>query len=192
MYLRPLGIIGGDAARPAIEGGWALPLCGGEAAFTACEIWRRRPDGIERASPPGSGPRRLADASAATRCTRPLAQLLRAPDRAAQLAARACPTPPADHGRGQRHPGQLLRRRAVPRAGRGDRARAARCTPKAPTSSTSAANSTRPGADAVSADEEIRRVVPVIEALAGGGRPGLDRYPQGRGDARRDRRRRAA
>ena len=55
MYLRPLGIIGGDAARAAIEGGWALPLCGGGAAFTACEIWQRRPQGIDREVLPAAG-----------------------------------------------------------------------------------------------------------------------------------------
>ena len=31
-----------------MAGGWALPLCGGEAAFTACEIWQRRPQGLDR------------------------------------------------------------------------------------------------------------------------------------------------
>ena len=31
--------------------------------------------------------------------------------------------------------------------------------------------STRPGAEAVSAEEELRRVVPVVEGLAGAGRP---------------------
>ena len=55
VYLRPLGIIGGEAARAAIEAGWALPLCGGGAAFTACAIWQRRPQGIDREVVPATG-----------------------------------------------------------------------------------------------------------------------------------------
>ena len=51
--------------------------------------------------------------------------------------------------------------------------------------------STRPGADSVSADEELRRVMPVIEGLRGAyGRADLHRHAQGRGDAPRRRRRR--
>src|SRR4051794_41718495 len=34
--------------------------------------------------------------------------------------------------------------------------------------------STRPGADPVGVEEELRRVVPVVEALAGGGRVSID------------------
>ena len=41
--------------------------------------------------------------------------------------------------------------------------------------------STRPGADPVPEDEERRRVLPVIEALAGRGHRGVDRHHQGRG-----------
>ena len=51
--------------------------------------------------------------------------------------------------------------------------------------------STRPGAQAVGAEEEIRRVVPVIEALAARTTsPDLGRHQQARGHARRGARRR--
>ena len=45
--------------------------------------------------------------------------------------------------------------------------------------------STRPGADAVPADEELRRVVPVVEGLAADRRDDLDRHLQGRPSPRR-------
>ena len=48
--------------------------------------------------------------------------------------------------------------------------------------------STRPGAEPVGAEEELRRVMPVVEALAAGARPGLDRHVQGGGRACGDRR----
>ena len=50
--------------------------------------------------------------------------------------------------------------------------------------------STRPGSGGVSLDEELRRVVPVLEGLAG--RAGLDRHLEGRGGAARARARRRA
>ena len=51
--------------------------------------------------------------------------------------------------------------------------------------------STRPGADPVSADEELSRVLPVLDGAAGTPRRAdLDRHLQGRRGARRDRRRR--
>ena len=50
--------------------------------------------------------------------------------------------------------------------------------------------STRPGSEGVSLDEELRRVVPVLERLDG--RAGLDRHGEGRGRAPRARARRRA
>ncbi len=49
--------------------------------------------------------------------------------------------------------------------------------------------STRPGAEPVSAEEELRRVLPVLEGIAADGarRGGLDRHVQGVGRARGDR-----
>ncbi|HSA81454.1 MAG TPA: hypothetical protein VLE23_11590, partial [Geminicoccaceae bacterium] len=52
IYLRPLGLLQGDAAVRAVAGGWALPLGNEGAAFTAGEIWLRSGDGLERASLP--------------------------------------------------------------------------------------------------------------------------------------------
>ena len=54
VYLRPLGLIEGNAAPAAVEAGWALPLGGGEGAFTACEVWQRRQDGFAWATLPAA------------------------------------------------------------------------------------------------------------------------------------------
>ena len=167
VYLRPLGIIGGDVARAAIEGGWALPLCGGEAAFTACEIWQRRPGGIDREVLPAAG----LDA-----------WLKRRPDEvhaaAAQLCARLGAPPSWPDGLPTRRPllmgvvnvtpdsfsdgGQFFEPAAAVAHGLRLHAEGADIVDVG-------GESTRPGADAVSTDEEIRRTVPVIEALAGAG-----------------------
>jgi dihydropteroate synthase len=167
VYLRPLGIIGGDAARPAIEGGWALPLCGGEAAFTACEIWQRGAGGIDREVLPTAG----LDA-----------WLKRQPDdvhaAAAQLCARLGAPPSWPEGLPERRPllmgvvnvtpdsfsdgGQFSEPAAAIAHGLRLHAEGADIVDVG-------GESTRPGADAVSAGEEISRVVPVIEVLARAG-----------------------
>ena len=74
----------------------------------------------------------------------------------------------ADGGRDrQRHAGQLLGRRAYVAADDGGRGRAVGCWPTGAAIVDVGGESTRPGADAVSLDEELRRVVPVLERLAG-------------------------
>ena len=56
---------------------------------------------------------------------------------------------------------------------------------RAPIFSTSAASRPGPGSDGVDLDEEFRRVLPVIEALARDGRAALHRHAQGGGHAAR-------
>jgi hypothetical protein len=50
VYLRPLAVLRGDAAAAALDGGWALPLGGREAAFAAAELWLRADGQIERST----------------------------------------------------------------------------------------------------------------------------------------------
>jgi dihydropteroate synthase len=167
VYLRPLGLIEGETARAAFEGGWALPLCGGRAAFTACEIWRRGPRGIDREVLPATG---LA------------AWLQHQPDEvqaaAAQLCARLGASPSWPDGLPAHRPllmgvvnvtpdsfsdgGQFFEPAAAIAHGLQLRAEGADIVDVG-------GESTRPGADAISADEEIRRTAPVIEALARAG-----------------------
>jgi dihydropteroate synthase len=167
VYLRPLGIIGGEAARAAIAGGWALPLCGGGAAFTACEIWQRQPQGIDQEILPATEldhwlKRQPDDVQAA----------------AAQLCTRLRAPPSWPDGLPSRRPllmgvvnvtpdsfsdgGQFFEPAAAVDHG-------LRLHTEGADIVDVGGESTRPGADMVSAGEEISRVVPVIEGLARAG-----------------------
>jgi dihydropteroate synthase len=167
VYLRPLGIIDGDAARAAIAGGWALPLCGGASAFTGCEIWRRRPQGIDRELLPAAElagwlERQPEPVRTAAACLHDrLLALPSWPDRLPRrrlLLMGVVNVTPDSFSDG----GAFLEPAAAIAHGLGLRDEGADIVDVG-------GESTRPGADAVSADEEIGRVVPVIEALAGAG-----------------------
>ena len=73
--------------------------------------------------------------------------------------------PAADHGRPQRHPRQLLRRRPAPRASPTRSRRPGRWPRPGADILDIGGESTRPGADPVPPAEELARVVPVIAAL---------------------------
>jgi dihydropteroate synthase len=164
VYLRPLGVMVGDAAGCAVAGGWASPLMGEKAAFTACELWQRGPDGIHRdILPAGEVGRWQAGQPAEVR-----EQIVRWRDRLA--APGAWP-----EGLPQRRPlimgvinvtpdsfsdgGQFFDPSAAIAQGLRVYAEGADIVDVG-------GESTRPGAAPLSADAEIRRVVPVIEALA--------------------------
>ena len=167
VYLRPLGLIEGQVARAAIEGGWALALHGGRAAFTAYEIWQRGPRGIDREVLPATA---LA------------AWLQHQPDEvqaaAAQLCARLGASPSWPDDLPTHRPllmgvvnvtpdsfsdgGQFFEPATAIAHGLQLRAEGADIVDVG-------GESTRPGADAISADEEIRRTAPVIEALVRAG-----------------------
>lgn len=44
LYIRPVGLLSGDAAEAAVEAGVARRLAGGRFAFSACEVLLREPD----------------------------------------------------------------------------------------------------------------------------------------------------
>jgi dihydropteroate synthase len=167
VYFRPLGLIGGDAAQAAVEGGWALPLWAGESAFTGCEVWQRRDDGFARAILPAAQLSAWIEQQAD-----PLRQ------DAARLRDRLLAQPSWPDGLPRRRPllmgvvnitpdsfsdgGEFLEPAAAIAHGLRLRDEGADIVDVG-------GESTRPGAAAVSADEEIRRVVPVIQALARAG-----------------------
>jgi dihydropteroate synthase len=167
IYLRPLGLIEGDAAGAAVAGGWALPLCGGPAAFTGCEVWQRQTHGCARTILP------------AARLSGWIGQQPEPRRReAAQLLERLLAAPSWPDGLPRRRPllmgvvnvtpdsfsdgGEFLDPGAAIAHGLRLHAEGAAVVDVG-------GESTRPGAAAVSADEEIRRVVSVIEALARAG-----------------------
>jgi dihydropteroate synthase len=163
VYVRPLGVIAGDAAWGAVQAGWAAPLDGGRVACTGYEISRRGPDGIRR------------DLVAARDFEWWLArQEPEVRDQALPLdeGLTAPSTWPA--GLPERRPlvmgvvnvtpdsfsdgGQFLEPAAAIAHGLRLHAEGADIVDIG-------GESTRPGAGAVTAEEEIQRVVPVVEAL---------------------------
>jgi dihydropteroate synthase len=162
VYLRPLGVIAGDAARRAVARGWALPLDGGSAC-TGCEIWQRRPDGTHHEI--------MAAADLAGWLEGQPAQIREQGARLRDRLAGPCTWP---DGLPRRRPlvmgvvnvtpdsfsdgGQYLEPAAAI-------AQALKLHAEGADLVDIGGESTRPGAAAVTADEEIRRVVPVIEAL---------------------------
>ena len=106
------------------------------------------------------------------RCSRPSPKAPTSASRrqsGGELAAadrRALP-PPVGDGRGQRHARLVLGRRRPSAAPTRRSRRRAGCSTTARRSSTSAASRPGPGSGGVPLDEELRRVVPVLEALAG-------------------------
>jgi dihydropteroate synthase len=164
VYLRPFGIIEGDAAQAAVEGGWALPLRGGGSAFTGCEIWQRRPQGIDRELLPAAGlsgwlQRQPGETGAAAARLRdhliaPSSWPDGLPPRRSLLMGVVNVTPDSFSDGGQ----FLDPAAAV--------AHGLRLHGEGADIVDVGGESTRPGAGAVSAEEEIRRVVPVVEALA--------------------------
>ena len=104
----------------------------------------------------------------------------------APLAARRAH---ARHGHPQRHAGLVRRRRAALRRRRAPSPTGSQMVADGADILDVGGESTRPGAEPLPADEELRRVLPVVERLARGSpRADLHRHLQGRGRARGGRR----
>jgi dihydropteroate synthase len=164
VYVRPLGMIAGDVAGRAVGAGWALSLDGGRAACAGYEISQRGVDGIrqevvsarefagwlDRQAPEvrDQGARQW-DGLAAP-CTWPVGL----PEHRPLIMGVVNVTADSfsDGGR-------FLEPAAAIAHGLRLRAEGADIVDVG-------GESTRPGASTVAADEEIRRVVPVVEALA--------------------------
>ncbi|MBI1778280.1 MAG: dihydropteroate synthase [Proteobacteria bacterium] len=154
-YLRPVGLLGGETARAAVAAGAALDLAGGPSAFLALEIVERGAEGPRRALVPAA----LADATeelqpALHRLTQPRPPLPHL-DRGWPIIMGVINVTPdsfsdagdfADPGAAIAHGLALLEAGAAILDVGGE--------------------STRPGAGALGASEELRRVLPVISALA--------------------------
>jgi dihydropteroate synthase len=166
IYLRPLGMIAGEAARRAVAGGWALPLDGGTAC-AGCEVWQRWPGAAHQEILPAAElDRWLEGQSAPIReqvarlrdrlggpCTWPDGLLRRRP-----LVMGVVNVTPDSFSDGGRYFGPAA---AV--------AQGLKLHAEGADLVDVGGESTRPGAAPVTADEEIRRVAPVIEALCESG-----------------------
>jgi dihydropteroate synthase len=164
IYLRPLGLLRSDVASLALANGFALPLGGRGGAFTAAEVWLRSDDRIERCTLSateihGWARRRGEEFEAAlsrrlAAVTEPSAWPPGLPDRRPLIMGVVNVTPDSfsDGGR-------FLDPAAAIAHGRSLHAEGADIVDVG-------GESSRPGAAPVTADEEARRVLPVIEALA--------------------------
>ncbi|HEV7369739.1 dihydropteroate synthase [Arenibaculum sp.] len=170
LFLRPVAILSGAAARRAVEAGSALPLAGGPLAFAAVEAALRQGPAVEAALRPAQGAAAAravaapADVLAWAR-TRGLEASLDplvrprpafaglAPGRAAVMGiVNATPDSFSDGGRFLARDAAIAHGAALLEAG-ADLLDVG-------------GESTRPGAEPVDPDEESRRVVPVIRHFA--------------------------
>jgi dihydropteroate synthase len=173
LYLRPLAVLSGESARRALGAGLGLPL-GGAEAFLACELSCRGDGALEQTMVPAADLRAWAGARGPAFEQALERQLARLADPAPMPDLAACAGRPAtapaimgvinvtpdsfsDGGRFL-DPGAAI-------------AHGERLYDEGADVLDVGGESTRPGAAPISAEEEIRRVVPVVRALACAGRP---------------------
>jgi dihydropteroate synthase len=155
IRVRPLGIVEGRAARDAIASRRALPLAGGPLAFTLAELRRR-----------GAAPRIVQavelepDLAAPLTRSRSVAGLPAGPWPLVMGIVNATPDSFSDGGR-------FFDPDAAIAQGRALRAQGADMLDIG-------GESTRPGAEPVTVEEELRRVLPVLRALCPGGPVSID------------------
>ncbi len=159
--LRPEGILAGEAAGPAVASGTALPLAGGPLAFALCEVIA----GDERLLLPiGEARRRTAERGLAEAFGAALGRLTGARPPFAGLAldrprimgiVNATPDSFSDGGDFAAAEAAIAHGLALRDAGADI--------------VDIGGESTRPGAEPVSVEEELRRVLPVVKGLAAAG-----------------------
>ena len=161
VYLRPAGLLSGDAAEAAIESGAARRLCGGRFAFSVCEALIREAGTVSATI---AGIDALADWEGAAAAMLGRLSTPRAPfcgiamDRPAIMGViNVTPDSFSDGGDNADAETAIAHGRALAAAG------AAILDV--------GGESTRPGSDAVDAETELARVLPVIEGLADAGVP---------------------
>ena len=173
LYLRPLAVLSGEPARQALGSGFGLPL-GSAEAFLACELSRRESGALEQTVLPAAELRAWAAARGSAFEQALERQLARLANPAPMPRLSSCPgkaaTGPSIMGVINVTPdsfsdgGRFLDPGAAIAHGE-------RLHDEGADILDVGGESTRPGAAPVPAEEEIRRVVPVVRALAGAGRP---------------------
>src|SRR5919106_6212395 len=172
LYLQPLAVLAGEPARQALGAGFGLPL-GSAEAFLACELWCRGNGALEQKVLPAAELRPWASARGAA--------LERALERHLARLADPAPMPRLSPcaGKGVTGPSIMGVINVTPDSfSDGGRfldpgaaiAHGERLHDEGADILDVGGESTRPGAAPVPAEEEIRRVVPVVRALAGSGR----------------------
>lgn len=164
IWLRPEALLTGGAARNAIAQGLALPLAGGTSAFTQVEVLARQGESVTTVLAPVRRVQYWASQLDTTRRARIEAQLTRASETRCHWAGLPLDRPlvmgivnatPDSFYRGGDAEAAIALGRAMREAG-ADIVDVG-------------AESTRPGAAPVSIEEELRRLEPVVRALAASG-----------------------
>lgn len=166
LYLRPTGILSGAAAAAARAAKLALPLAGGPLAFSACEVLRRTPGGVAREFAP------LAEIERRARGSDQDAEAL-----AASLEEIAAPRAPfAGLSLARPHLMGVVNVTPDSFSDGGDYATPAAAIAHGKDLIAAGAEivdvggeSTRPGAEAIGAAQELGRVGPVLAGLAAAG-----------------------
>ncbi len=166
LHLRPVGLVTGSAAARAIAAGLALPLAGSATAFTLVEVLARTGDRIVAALAGLPALRNWAKEQGAAGRERVETQLFRLSDKRATWAGLSLDRPLV-MGIVNVTPDSFF-------FGSGDDSEQAVALGRAMVAAGAdiidiGGESTRPGAGVVSPDEEIRRIEPVVRALANTG-----------------------
>jgi dihydropteroate synthase len=165
LFVRPVGLLSGPDASAAVDGGSAVWLAGGPYAFTTVEITARTGDRVQASTGPLNAARDWAQRAGHGDAIE------------AWIERLSLPRPPFA-GLGLDRPSLMGVLNVTPDSfsDGGDFAEAAPAIERGLALWKAGADivdvggeSTRPGAAAVAIDEELARVVPVVEALAGAG-----------------------
>jgi dihydropteroate synthase len=158
LYLRPIGFLYGPPADAAVEDGLALPLAGGPIAFTSAVLIEGDPTNSRRRLFSVDALNEARDADLGAALERVISP--RAPFASLDLArpvlmgiVNVTPDSFSDGGLYDETEGAI--------------AHAAELTAAGAKIIDIGGESTRPGSDTVAHDEELSRVVPVLEGLAG-------------------------
>jgi dihydropteroate synthase len=166
VWLRPEALLTGSAARNAVAQGIGLPLTGGSSAFTQVEVMARQGDRVTTTLAPVRRVRYWSSQLDEARRARIEAQLARASEQRCDWAGLAFDRPLimgiVNATPDSFYPGSGGDADAAIAVGRTMRDAGADIIDIG-------AESTRPGASAVAEDEELRRLEPVVRALAASG-----------------------
>jgi dihydropteroate synthase len=157
IYLEPIGLLYGEVAKEAVSFGAALPLAGGAIAFSAVRLWEGEPGNIKHAVARTSTMQAIDEPRVKElldRLSAPRASVAGVSMDRPRLMAIVNVTPDSFSDGGETYdPAAAIARAKAFSDGGADFIDIG-------------GESTRPGADAVPAEEEARRILPVLRGLA--------------------------
>jgi dihydropteroate synthase len=158
IYLEPIGLLYGPVARDAIAFGGALPLAGGSIAFGAVRLWEGEPGNIKHAIVRTSTIQAIEEQRVKElldRITAPRASIAGVSMDGPRIMGIVNVTPDSFSDGGEHfEAGAAIAHAKALASGGADFIDIG-------------GESTRPGAEPVTADEEFRRILPVLQGLTG-------------------------